>query len=117
MTLTTLLFIFGTVSDAINTPKHFAQVLGADVALVAIFLLTNILVIFIARQLLFQKRWARSAAVFWQLIQIAIAWNSFTGDTLGYFIGGWLSGTAGAGLVLLFSKDVIDGTTEKVDRE
>lgn len=115
--ITTLAFAAGTISDLTSNPNHVAILLGADISLIAIFALAAASVIFISRQLVFGKRWARSAAVFWQLIQIAIAWNSFTGDSAGMAVGAWLVITAAVGTYFLFSKDVIAGTTEKVDRD
>lgn len=115
--ITTLLFALGLILDANRNPKHFALIAGADISLVAIFGATTAMAIFITRQLAMRKRWARSAAVFWQLIQIAIAWNSFSGDLLGVLFGLWLAGSAVVGLYFLFTKDVIEGTTEKIDRE
>ena len=113
----TAVFIAGTIVDAFSKREIFAKSFGGYLTIDAIFLLATVLAFFTARQLVFQKRWARSSAVYWQLIQIAIAWNSFTGDVLGYFIGGWLAGSAGVGLYVLFSKDVIEATTEKIDRD
>lgn len=115
--VTTAIFIAGVISDSQVRSQIFTTHIPDYIALIAIFVLSTLMIFFIARQLLFRKRWARSAAMFVQLIQIAIAWNSFTGDQLGYLFGGWLAGTAGIGLYVLFSKEVIDSTTEKVDRE
>ena len=55
--------------------------------------------------------------MFWQLIQIAIAWNSFTGEVTGYYFGVWLLATAFIGLYFLFNKTVVEQTTEQVDRD
>lgn len=102
-------FIVGLLLDA--------KQLGAMIALCAVMSGTAAFVFFIARQLVFKKRWARSAGVFWQLIQIAVAWNSFTGEVTGYFFGVWLLATAFTALYFLFTKVVVDETQELVDRE
>ena len=102
-------FIVGLLLDA--------KQLGAMIALCAVMSGTAAFVFFIARQLVFKKRWARSAGVFWQLIQIAVAWNSFTGEVTGYFFGVWLLATAFTALYFLFTKVVVDETQEQVDRE
>ena len=115
--LTTAVFVAGTIVDSITKPEIVSVSLGGYIAIDLIFLAATLVAFFTARQLIFQKRWARSSAVYWQLIQIALAWNSFTGDVLGYFFGGWLAGSAGVALYFLFSKEVIDGTAEKIDRE
>ena len=104
-----LFFIVGLFTDA--------KLLGAMIALCAVIGGTAAFLFFVARQLVFRKRWARSAAVFWQLIQIAIAWNSFTGESTGYFFGVWLLTTAVVLLSLLFHPVVVDSTDEQIDRE
>ncbi len=86
-------------------------------ALIAMFLLATVLLFFVARQLVFKKRWARSAAFFWQLIQLSVAWNSFSGQWANYFIGGYLVITSLAAIYFLFTKAVIDETKEQVDRD
>jgi hypothetical protein len=86
-------------------------------ALIAIFLLATLLLFFVARQLIFKKRWARSAAFFWQLIQLSIAWNSFSGEFANFFIGGYLVISSVVTIYFLFTKAVIDETQEQVDKE
>ena len=86
-------------------------------ALIAIFLLATLLLFFVARQLVFKKRWARSAAFFWQLIQLSVAWNSFSGQWANYFIGGYLVLSSLATTYFLFTKAVVDETQEQVDKE
>jgi hypothetical protein len=107
--LVAIFFIVGLILDA--------KLLGAMIALCVMFAGTAAFVFFIARQLMFKKRWARSAAVFWQLIQLAVAWNSFTGEITGYFFGAWLIITAAAALYFLFTKVVVEETQEQIDRE
>jgi len=86
-------------------------------ALIAIFLLATTLLFFVARQLVFKKRWARSAAFFWQLIQLSVAWNSFSGEFANFYIGGYLVVTSIVTIYLLFTKQVIEETQEAVDRD
>ena len=104
-----LFFIVGLFTDA--------KLLGAMIALCVVIGGTAAFLFFVARQLVFRKRWSRSAAVFWQLIQIAIAWNSFTGESTGYFFGVWLLTTAVVALSLLFHPVVVESTDEQIDRE
>ena len=104
-----LFFIVGLILDA--------KLLGAMIALCVMMTGTAAFIFFVARQLIFIKRWARSAAVFWQLIQIAVAWNSFTGEVTGYFFGAWLIITSAIALYFLFTKVVIEATQEQIDRE
>ncbi len=86
-------------------------------ALIAIFLLATALLFFVARQLVFKKRWARSAAFFWQLIQLSVAWNSFSGEFANFYIGGYLVATSIVTIYFLFTKQVIEETQEAVDRD
>ncbi len=102
-------FIAGLILDA--------KMLGAMIALCAMLVGTSAFIFFVARQLVFKKRWARSAAFFWQLIQIAISWNSFTGDPIGYLFGAWLIATALVAIYFLFTKVVIEETREQIDRD
>jgi hypothetical protein len=104
-----LFFIFGLLTDA--------KLVGSLIAICVVVGGTAAYLFFVARQLVFRKRWARSAAMFWQLIQIAIAWNSFTGEVTGYYFGVWLLATAFIGLHFLFNKSVVEQTTEQVDRD
>jgi hypothetical protein len=91
--------------------------LPALLALFAISVFATLLIFFIARQLVFKKRWARSAAFFWQLVQLSVAWNSFTGQFANYYIGGYLVITSLAAIYFLFTKAVVDSTQEQVDRD
>jgi hypothetical protein len=94
-----------------------ATLVGTLIALCVVIGGTAACLFFVARQLVYRKRWARSAAVFWQLIQIAIAWNSFTGEVLGYYFGVWLLATAFVALYFLFNKRVVELTDEQIDRD
>lgn len=103
-----LLFeILAGASRSFNTAiALFAMVAGAG-AFVA----------FIAVSLFRGKRWARSAALFWQLVQLSVATGSFTGQ-----FGNWLIGTAlivpsMVVAILIFRKDVVAATMEQVDRD
>jgi len=87
------------------------------IALFAIFVGCAALLFFVCRQLTFKKRWARSAAFFFQLIQLAVAWNSFTGQWANFAIGGYLVITSLATIYFLFTKPVIEETQEKIDRD
>ena len=91
--------------------------LGTFIAIFAIFVGATIALFFVARQLVFKKRWARSAALFWQLMQLAVAWNSFSGQWANFYIGGYLIITSVATLYFLFTKALIEATQEKVDRD
>ena len=102
-------FVVALVTDA--------KLVGTLIALCVVIGGTAAFLFFVSRQLVYRKRWARSAAVFWQLIQIAIAWNSFTGEVLGYCFGVWLLVTAFVALYFLFNKRVVELTDEQIDRD
>jgi hypothetical protein len=105
----TVFFVVALVTDA--------KLVGTLIALCVVIGGTAAFLFFVSRQLVYRKRWARSAAVFWQLIQIAIAWNSFTGEVLGYYFGVWLLVTAFVALYFLFNKRVVELTDEQIDRD
>jgi hypothetical protein len=105
----TVFFVVALVTDA--------KLVGTLIALCVVIGGTAAFLFFVSRQLVSRKRWARSAAVFWQLIQIAIAWNSFTGEVLGYYFGVWLLATAFVALYFLFNKRVVELTDEQIDRD
>jgi hypothetical protein len=102
-------FVVALVTDA--------KLVGTLIALCVVIGGTAAFLFFVSRQLVYRKRWARSAAVFWHLIQIAIAWNSFTGEVLGYYFGVWLLATAFVALYFLFNKRVVELTDEQIDRD
>ena len=105
----TVFFVVALVTDA--------KLVGTLIALCVVIGGTAAFLFFVSRQLVYRKRWARSAAVFWQLIQIAIAWNSFTGEVLGYYFGVWLLVTAFVALYFLFNRRVVELTDEQIDRD
>lgn len=75
------------------------------------------LVILIVIGLIRGKRWARSAALFWQLVQLSIALGSFTGETPNALIGWALIVPSALVLILLFQKSVISATMAEMDKD
>lgn len=71
----------------------------------------------IVRGLLRGKRWARSAALFWQLVQLAVASGSFSGQFGSQAIGWALIVPSVVVLVLLFTKPVVAATMAATDEE
>ena len=63
------------------------------------------------------KRWARSGGVFWQLIQLAVASASFSGQFGSQAIGWGLILPSVWVLILLFSKKVVAATLGNTDEE
>lgn len=90
---------------------------SATVALFAMVAGAAALVIFVAVSLWRSKRWARSAAFFWQLIQLAVATGSFSGQFGSQAIGWGLIIPSAVVIVTLFNKDVVAATMKSVDPE
>lgn len=91
--------------------------LTTALALFAMVAAAGAFVAFIAVSLARGKRWARSAALFWQLVQLSVATGSFTGQ-----FGNWIIGTAlivpsMVVAILIFRKEVVAATMEQVDRD
>ena len=91
--------------------------LPTTLSLFGIVALTAAAVLFFAYGLFQGKRWARSAALFWQLIQLAIASGSFTGQFGSNAIGWGLIIPSVIVLVLLFTKPVVAATLRGLDPE
>ena len=72
---------------------------------------------YVAFSLTRSKRWARSAAFFWQLIQLAVATGSFSGQFGNQAIGWGLIIPSAIVIVTLFNKDVVAATMKSVDPE
>lgn len=72
---------------------------------------------YVAFSLTRAKRWARSAALFWQLVMLAIASGSFTGQFGSQAIGWALVAPAAVVLILVFTKPVVESTLEGADPE
>lgn len=91
--------------------------LVTSVALFALVAAASAWVIYIGFALRKGKRWARSAGVFWQLVQLAIATGSFSGQFGSQAIGWGLILPSVLGLGLLFSKKVVAATMGNINEE
>lgn len=94
-----------------------SRAISTALALFAMVAAAGAFVVFIGVSLRRSKRWSRSAALFWQLVQLSVATGSFSGQ-----FGNWMIGTALivpslVVAVLLFRKDVVAATMEAVDRD
>jgi len=65
-----------------------------------------------ARAITKGKRWARSAGIFWQLMQITISFGLFEVNLLAALA---IALASGAVLITLFTKDVVTATGESRD--
>ena len=88
------------------------KLLAAMLSLIVLFFAVAAFLVAATRGLLKHARWSRSAIVFWQTCQLAVAWGSFTGPgaSTGYWVGIALVVVSLAALALAFSKPVLDRT-------
>ena len=90
-----------------------ARALPTAIALALLVIAPGIALFFVANSLLACKRWARNAAIFWQLVQLSVASASFTGRFANFAIGSALILTSVAVIALLFTKPVMRATLPK----
>lgn len=98
--------VIGETKSLVTSLALFALVAGAA-----------IWVIFVAWNLWQGKRWARSAGVFWQLVQLAVATGSFSGQFGSQAIGWGLIIPSVIVLVALLSKKVVAATMGPIDTD
>jgi hypothetical protein len=65
-----------------------------------------------ARAITKGKRWARTAGIFWQLMQLTIAFGTYDVSVLGALA---IALPTGAVLITLFTKDVVAATSQARD--
>lgn len=103
-------YVVATVSGAVRD-------LPTMLALVALGLGLAAWLGFIIKALIAGRRWARSGALFWQLIQLTVAWGSFTGEFANPAIGVGLIVPSLVVIALLFAKPVFDATQEEIPND
>ena len=91
------------------------QSIFAEVFLVVISGAATLWVLHFSRGLLNKKRWARSAAFFWQLLQAVVGAGAMAETGSSQVIGALLVIISGITLVLLFNKTVVTDTNEATD--
>jgi hypothetical protein len=89
-----------------------AKAILTDSALVVLTGGAALWLTFASRALLKQKRWARSAGVFWQLIQLTIAFGTFEANVIW---GLAIALPSILVLITLFTKEVVQATSENRD--
>lgn len=109
----------GAISARLGLALAFGQTKSwvTSVALFALVAAATVWLFFIAVGLWRGKRWARSAALFWQLIQLSVASASFSGQFGSAVIGWSLIVPSVLVLVLVFTKSVVKATMAQMDRE
>jgi len=108
-----LLFLGGLL--VIDIILGNAKSLPTALALAALVLAPGVWLVFVVKSLLRCRRWARNAALFWQLVQLSVASASFTGRFANPFIGSALVITAVVVIALLFTKPVMRATLEPTE--
>ena len=91
------------------------QSIFAQVFLVVISGAAVLWVLHFSRGILNKKRWARSAAFFWQLLQAVVGAGAIAETGYSQVIGALLVTVSGITLVLLFNKNVVADTNEATD--
>lgn len=91
------------------------QNLYAEIFLIAIALGATLWVINLAKQILNRKRWARSGAFFWQLLQAVVGAGALAEENSNRIIGALLILVAGICLLLLFNQKVVEATNEQAE--
>ena len=107
--LEALVLFVATVAIIWGMTTSQAGALLTNSALVVLTLSAGVWLTFAGVAITKGKRWARSAGVFWQLIQIAIALGTFEASLLGGFA---IALPSLAVLFTLFSSEVVKATSD-----
>jgi len=107
--LEALVLFVATVAIVWGMTTSQAGALLTNSALVVLPLSAGVWLTFAGIAITKGKRWARSAGVFWQLIQLAIALGTFKASLLGGFA---IALPSLAVLFTLFSSEVVKATSE-----
>jgi hypothetical protein len=107
--LEALVLYLATIASIWAMTTSQSKALLTDSALVLLTLGAAIWLTFAGLAITKGKRWARSAGVFWQLIQLTIALGTFEASLLGGFA---IAVPSIAVLLSLFLPDVVRATSE-----
>jgi hypothetical protein len=91
------------------------QSIYAEVFLLVLAAGSALWVLQFSRGLLKRKRWARSAAFFWQLLQAVVGAGAIAETGFSRVIGAVLVLVSGLVVVLLFNSKVVAATNEETD--
>ncbi len=91
------------------------QSIFAEVFLLVLAAAATLWVLHFSRGLLNKKRWARSAAFFWQLLQAVVGAGAIAETGTSRIIGAVLVLVSGLVVVLLFNSQVVAATNEETD--
>lgn len=105
------------VTYVVATLAGEVRSLPTMLALAALGLILAVWLAFTVKALKSGRRWARNAAIFWQLVQLTVAWGSFTGEFANPAIGVGLILPSLAVIILLFEKSVFAATQEEIPND
>jgi hypothetical protein len=91
------------------------QSIYAELFLLILAAASTIWVLHFSRGLLNKKRWARSAAFFWQLLQAVVGAGAIAETGTSRILGALLVLISGITVVLLFNSKVVEATNEETD--
>jgi hypothetical protein len=91
------------------------QNIYAEVFLLVLAAASTLWVLTFSRGLLSKKRWARSAAFFWQLLQAVVGAGAIAETGTSQIIGALLVLVSGLVVLLLFNSKVVEATNEETD--
>jgi hypothetical protein len=109
-----LVLIAIVVTYVIATLAGEVKSLPTMLALAVLGLVLAVWLAFVAKALASGRRWARNGAIFWQLVQLTVAWGSFTGEFANPIIGVGLILPSLAVIALLFGKSVFAATQGEI---
>ena len=87
----------------------------AELFLLVLAAASALWVLTFSKGLLIRKRWARSAAFFWQLLQAVVGAGAIAETGTSRVIGALLVLISGLVVVLLFNSKVVEATNEETD--
>ena len=102
------------VTYVVATLAGEVRSLPTMLALAALGLVLAVWLAFVVKSLASGRRWARNGAIFWQLVQLTVAWGSFTGKFANPLIGVGLILPSLTVIVLLFEKSVFAATQGEI---
>jgi hypothetical protein len=91
------------------------QSIYAEVFLLVLAASATLWVLTFSRGLLNKKRWARSAAFFWQLLQAVVGAGAIAETGTSRIFGALLVLISGLTVLLLFNSKVVEATNEETD--
>ena len=105
------------ITYVVATLSGEVKSLPTMLALAALGLILAVWLGFTIKALRDGRRWARNAAIFWQLVQLTVAWGSFTGQFANWGIGIGLILPSVAVIGLLFEKSVFAATQGEIPND